>query len=113
MGYFLIIITTSIAIGLFIVKGFKKEKNISKRIIRLIKNINKTYIDIFKQNKVKMGMDIILIIFAEIFTFITITTTIYKYVNIENILSSIKVILVGYNKNVASVNINDINVVIL
>lgn len=92
MGYFLIIITTSIAIGLFIVKGFKKEKNISKRIIRLIKNINKTYIDIFKQNKVKMGMDIILIIFAEIFTFITITTTIYKYVNMNFINSGESII---------------------
>ena len=92
MGYFLIIITTSIAIGLFIVKGFKKEKNISKRIIRLIKNINKAYIDIFKQNKVKIGMDIILIIFAEIFTFITITTTIYKYVNMNFINSGESII---------------------
>lgn len=92
MGYFLIIITTSIAIGLFIVKSFKKEKNISKRIIRLIKNINKAYIDIFKQNKVKIGMDIILIIFAEIFTFITITTTIYKYVNMNFINSGESII---------------------
>lgn len=84
MGYFVIVLTTIIILFVIALRQVKRHNGLFKRFFKLIKDINKAYIEVFYQGKlINIGINVILIIFAEIFTFIYISTAVYRYIKID------------------------------
>ncbi|MGL4850398.1 MAG: ion channel [Clostridium sp.] len=85
MGYFLILITTIIAVGIIIKRNLKKNNRIIEKIIKIVKNINKTYYKIFTSGKIVKNIIVgILILFAEFFTFASITSGVYSNLQVKS-----------------------------
>ncbi|MGL5414417.1 MAG: ion channel [Clostridium sp.] len=84
MGYFLICVTTFIAIIIIIKRNLKKNNLILEKIIKIVKNINKIYYEIFTSGKIVKNIIVgILISFAEFFTFISITSGVCNNLEIK------------------------------
>ncbi|WP_297630085.1 potassium channel family protein [uncultured Clostridium sp.] len=84
MGYFIIATATVISILVIVKQNLKKDNKILYRLLKVIKNINKTYLDIFRgKTLVKNTILAFLIIFAELFTFMALFTGIYRNLHIR------------------------------
>lgn len=80
MGYFLIITTTIIVVGILLFRDLKGKLKDGIKFFALLKEINNAYINIFKRKiLIKVLIDSILIGAAGIFSFISISITINKY----------------------------------
>lgn len=87
MGYLLIILSTLSIIFVIMIRQIKRKHGFLKNFKKLIIEINKTYLGIFKQNGIiKVSLSLVLIIIAELFTFLSISTAIYRYFNVRFLL---------------------------
>lgn len=79
MGDFLVIFTTLIVITVLIFRNFKTKISNGTKAFRLISEINKSYLSIFKQkNILKICIDVILLILTNVIAFFSITNSINK-----------------------------------
>lgn len=86
MGYFIIILTTLIMVGILVLRDFKKKLTSGTKFVALIKEINKIYRGVFVQRlAIKTLLDIVLIIFAQIFSFVAISASINKHMNFKEL----------------------------
>lgn len=84
MGRFIMIIVTILTLGILIIRNRRIDKYLKKSIKSTIKEINKTYIDLFKEKHILTRMiQGTLIVFAEISSFIAIYTSISNNLEIR------------------------------
>ncbi|MGL5648585.1 MAG: ion channel [Clostridium sp.] len=75
MGYFLVCITTLIAVIIIVKRNFKKNNKIIRKIANVVKSINIIYYKIFTSGKIVKNLIVgVLILVAEFFTFMSITS---------------------------------------
>lgn len=89
MVNYIIISTIVLAIIVLLKRHLKRNDKFLVRAIKHIRDINKAYLDMFLHGRfMKFGINFIMIIIAEILTFIYISTGIYKYLNMGFNLNS-------------------------
>lgn len=82
MVNYIITLTIVLAIIILLKRHLKRNDKFLIRAIKHFRDINKAYIDMFLHGRfMKFGINFIMIIIAEILTFIYISTGIYKYLN--------------------------------
>lgn len=82
MGSIMIYLTTIIILLLLISRSYKSNKKFKTSLNNLIKEINKVYKDLFKTKKNMLTIaQIGMILWASVFSFVSILTTINRYVD--------------------------------
>lgn len=82
MGYFLVIFTTLIVIIVLIFRDFKHKIIDGTRIFKLISEIHKCYLNIFKQKNIfKIFLNSSLLFLTNIIAFISITSSINRHLH--------------------------------
>lgn len=94
MGRFILTIVTILTLSVLLIRNRKVDKRLKKLIIKTIKEINKTYIALFKEKRMLTRIiQIIFIGFAEFSSFITIHASIVNNLKLNLISSNIEFIL--------------------
>ncbi|MFR4163041.1 MAG: hypothetical protein ACLT0R_10545 [Paraclostridium sordellii] len=83
MGRFIITVVTILTFIVLIARNRKIDKHLKKRFTSTFKAINKTYIEIFKQKQILSRLiQGALLVFAEVYSFVGIYTTITKHLEV-------------------------------
>ncbi|MGL5754468.1 MAG: hypothetical protein ACRCYC_04030, partial [Paraclostridium sp.] len=91
MGRFTMIIVTTLTLSVLIIRNRRIDKYLKKTIKSTIKEINKTYIDLFKEKNILTRLiQGSLIVFAEISSFAAIYTSIVNHLKITLLSSNIE-----------------------
>ncbi len=86
MGTFIILLSTIIVVLIISLRNKAKNLQLFNLIKLAIKNVNRTYIDFFKERSLLITLvQGFIIIFAEISAFISLCTSIWRYFSISNI----------------------------
>ncbi|GAA0090368.1 hypothetical protein UT300009_03940 [Paraclostridium bifermentans] len=84
MGSFIIIVVTIFSIGILLIRNRKINKRLKTSILKSIKEINHAYRDLFTDKSILIRIiQAILILIAELTSFITIYAGIIKYLHIN------------------------------
>lgn len=88
MAYFVITLTTILVVTVLTIRNIKNNKNLLFKILRLIKEVNATYLDMFKQGRIiKIGINLIMVVFAEILTYLYLTTLIFEHISVSKYIA--------------------------
>lgn len=86
MGTFIILLSTIIVILIISLRNRSKNLQLFNLVKFAIKNVNKTYIDFFKDRSLIITIvQGFIIIFAEISAFISLCTSIWRYFSVSNV----------------------------
>lgn len=98
MGTFIILLSTIIVVLIISLRNNSRNLQLFNIIKIAIKNVNKTYIDFFKDRSLVITLvQGFIIVFAEINAFISLCTSIWRYFSISNIYFlniSMKIVLI-------------------